>query len=258
MIELTGINHSYRKNRSGLRDINLTIEAGESVVLLGANGTGKSSLLKIINGLIFPASGRYLFEGEPVTKRSCRRADFVREFRQSVVLLFQNPDAMIFNPTVFDEIAFGPRQLGLQDVDDKVRHWAHLLDLEHYLDRPPFQLSSGEKQRLCLAALLILDPRVLLLDEPTSYLDPGTTGWLVDFLRGLELTTISSTHNLSLAPELGRRTVLLSRDRSVAYDGPTDELLADRELLKTAGLTHIHGHEHDGVEHRHYHTHDWD
>ncbi|MCU0841805.1 MAG: energy-coupling factor ABC transporter ATP-binding protein [Thiobacillaceae bacterium] len=257
MIELDGV--SYRYNGSvALGELSLRVEPGEKAVLLGANGTGKSTLLKILAGLLAPTSGTYRYQGEAVDPKRLRNAARNRRFRREVALLFQNPDAMLFNPTVFDEIAFGPRQLGLKDVDDRVRRWAGALGVAAHLDRPPFGLSGGEKQKVALAALLVLEPELLLLDEPAAALDPRSTGWLVDFLADLPVTVLTSTHNLSLAPELGSRALVLGEDHGLIHDGPIEAFLADPERLVAANLVHIHRHRHGGLEHRHYHAHDWE
>jgi cobalt/nickel transport system ATP-binding protein len=139
-----------------------------------------------------------------------------------------------------------------------VHHWASVAGLEGALDRAPFTLSGGEKQKVCLAALLALEPRLILLDEPTAALDPRSTGWLVDLLQDLEATVITATHNLSMAPELGNRALVLDESHRLVYDGSVDALLADRDRLVAANLAHIHRHRHGGAEHRHFHIHDWD
>ncbi len=256
MIELDRLGHDFGKS-TVLEDVSFTISPGEKVVLLGVNGSGKSTLLKILNGLIFPTRGRWRYKGREITARAMKGKDFSRSFRRESVLLFQSPEAMIFNPTVFDEIAFGPRQLGLEDLDDRVRHWAVQVGVEKFLQRPPFELSGGEKQKVCLAALLVLEPELLLLDEPTANLDPRSTGWLVDFLQELPVTTLVTTHNLSLGAELGERTLVLSEGHRLIYDGRLADLLGDREKLIEANLVHSHRHRHEGVEHRHYHVHQW-
>ena len=258
MIELESITHAYEKGEPVLRDISFRAAAGEKIVLFGSNGTGKTTLLKILNGLILPESGTFRYKGTPIDGRSLGERDFHRTFRREVVYLFQNPDSMMFNPTVYDEIAFGPRQLGLNGVDEKVRRWAGELGLSDRLDKTPFHLSGGEKKKVCLAALLALEPEMLLLDEPAANLDPRTTGWLVDFLQELEITLLATTHNLGLGSELGDRAIVLSEQHEVIYDGPVPPLLKDREKLIEANLMHIHRHRHDEVEHRHYHTHDWE
>lgn len=257
MIELRGIGHWYN-GAVALEALDLDLVEGEKVVLLGSNGSGKSTLLKILNGLVAPTVGTYRYRGEEITPRRLKDRALNRRFRGEVALLFQNPDAMLFNPTVFDEIAFGPRQLGLPDVAERVGHWAGAVGVAAHLDKPPFALSGGEKQKVCLAALLALEPRVLLLDEPASALDPRSTGWLVDFLAGLRVTVVTTTHNLSLAPELGGRALVLGEDHRLIHDGPIEPLLGNLDLLKAANLVHVHRHHHGELEHRHWHVHDWE
>jgi cobalt/nickel transport system ATP-binding protein len=246
--------------RDVVRDLSFAVAPGERLVLLGVNGCGKSTLLKALDGLLAPAAGRIGYVGEPLTAARLGEADFRRRFRGEVALLFQNVDAMLFNPTVADEIAFGPRQLGLDDVPGRVARWARTFDVERFLDRPPFELSGGEKKRVALAALLAIDPKVLLLDEPTANLDPATSGRLVDLLEGLrDVTVITATHNLTVAEELGARALLLAPGRPGAlFDGPTHDLVHDQRLLIGSGLAHLHlhHHAHGGADHQHFHVHD--
>jgi cobalt/nickel transport system ATP-binding protein len=258
MLEAAEVTHRVEDGTEVLSDVSLALGPAEKVVLLGANGTGKSTLLRILNGLVAPTVGTVRYEGRRVDRATLRDPAFHQRFRREVVLLFQNPDAMLFNPTAYDEIAFGPRQLGLDAVDDRVRHWAELLGVGALLGRAPFGLSGGEKQRVCLAALLVLEPRVLLLDEPTANMDPRSTGWLVDFLADVGQTTLVTTHNLSLAPELGTRCVVLGEDHRLVYDGPVQDFLGDQDRLVAANLAHRHRHRHGDAEHSHYHAHDWD
>ncbi len=256
MIELRSLSFAHGGSSPHFRSLNLRIERGERVVLLGVNGSGKSTLLRILNGLLFPGEGNYLFQGRPVTKGSLRRGGFHQEFRKQSVLLFQNPDSMLFHPTVYDEIAYGARQLGCQDVTERVITWGRRLGVESYLETPPFLLSWGEKKRVALASLLILEPTLLLLDEPMAGLDPGVTGWLVDFLQELDVTLLVSTHSLSMAPELGERALVLSPDGRLLFDGSVEEVVGSHERLKEAGLLHIHKH---GTEtEQKYHLHDWE
>jgi cobalt/nickel transport system ATP-binding protein len=244
--------------RPVLSDVSFSIRPGERVVLLGVNGCGKTTLLKALDGLVAPTAGTIRYGGTPLTPAALEQSAFRRRFRSQVVLLFQNVDAMLFNPTVADEIAFGPRQLGLRDVDARVDRWARAFDVERFLARAPFELSGGEKKRVALAALLAVGPEVLLLDEATANLDPASSARLVDFLAGLEgVTVVVSTHNLSIAEELGARAILLAPGRpGVCFDGPTARLAADERLLVEAGLAHRHGHRHGATEHAHYHVHD--
>ncbi len=244
--------------RPVIRDLSFTVAPGERLVLLGVNGCGKTTLLKALDGLLAPSAGRIAYEGEPLTLQRLGEAGFRRRFRGEVALLFQNVDAMLFNPTVADELAFGPRQLGLADVAGRVARWARTFDVERFLDRPPFELSGGEKKRVALAALMAVDPKVLLLDEPTANLDPATGARLVDFLEGLrDVTVITATHNLTVAEELGSRAILLAPGRVGAlFDGPTHDLVHHQALLIESGLAHRHVHHHGGEEHQHFHVHD--
>ncbi len=252
MIELRGI-YFYYEDRLALRDINLRIKEGERAVLLGINGSGKSTLLKLLNALIFPQRGEYFYFGKRIEEKAFKDKEFKRSFRKEVVLLFQNPEVMLFNPTVYDEIAFSLRQLRLDEdkIKEKVLYWADRFGLTKELKRPPFELSTGQKQKLCLACLLVLEPKVLLLDEPTAHLDPKTTGWFVDLLWELPCTIITSTHNLSLVGELGNRLVVLGEDHEVVYDGEVEEFFKNKENLMKAGLLHMHKHRSTGDWHLH-------
>jgi cobalt/nickel transport system ATP-binding protein len=200
MIELAGVELTWPGGRPLFRELSLEIGAGEKVVLLCANGSGKSTLFKLLNGLVFPTAGELRYRETAVTRAALRNRGWSRRFRQETVLLFQHPEAMLFNPTVRDEIAYGPRQLGLPDVEQRVKRWARELGLTKLLNKPPFALSGGEKQRLALATVLVLEPVCLLLDEPTASLDPRRAGWLVDFLIDAAATVVVGTHNLRRPP----------------------------------------------------------
>lgn len=258
MIELQGVSFGWPDRPPAFSGLSLRIAAGEKVVLLGPNGSGKSTLLKLLNGLIDPTTGRCLHGGEEITVQRLRERDRARRFRRECVLLFQHPEAMLFNATVRDEIAYGPRQLGLGDVDERVGRWSRELRLDTLLDKPPFSLSGGEKQKVALAAVLALDPKVLLLDEPSANLDPRTAGWLADYLLDTRATVVVSTHNLSMAAEFGERCLILDPGRALRYDGPIERALADVELLETAQLAHRHRHRHGTGEHAHTHLHAWE
>jgi cobalt/nickel transport system ATP-binding protein len=247
-------------DREVLADLSFSVAPGERVVLLGVNGCGKTTLLKILDGLLPPAGGILRYDGRALDGLALGEAAFRRRFRSEVAFLFQNVDAMLFNPTVADEIAFGPRQLGLPDVDARVERNAKLFGAEAWLGRPPFELSGGEKKRVALAALLASEPKVLLLDEPTAGLDPAWSAHLVDYLdqRG-DLTVITSTHNLSVVAELGGRVLLMPPGAGrLLYDGPPEGVVDNQELLVAGGLAHRHEHHHGGAAHAHFHVHDGD
>lgn len=257
MIELRNVAFAWPGESTLLHDINLRITEGEKVVLLGANGCGKSTLLKMLNGLVEPSAGEVRWRGHALDRAYLKKRANAREFRRACVLLFQHPEAMLFNPTVREELTYGPRQLGLPDVEERMTRWSRQLRLDRLLDKAPFLLSGGQKQKVALASLLTLDPEVMLLDEPSASLDAATVGWLVDSLVRSRKTLVVATHNLSLAPELGERCVILGEDGHILFDGSTRAALAQIPLLERAGLAHRHVHLHDGVEHVHTHSHDW-
>ena len=260
MIELERVGFHYPEGRTVFQDVSFRLETQERVVLLGANGCGKSSLLKLIDGLLEPTAGAIRYQGEALTDKRLRQRDFAQAFRRDVGMVFQSPEAMLFNATVAEEIAYGPERLGMPDPAGVAKRWAERLQLEKYLDTPPYRLSGGEKQRLALACVLACQPRLLLLDEPTANLDPRATGWLVDFLLDQQgLTILVTTQNLSLAAELGQRALILGEDGRLLHDGPLKAALKDTDLLWRANLAHAHRHRHDdGTEHRHVHVHgDW-
>ena len=244
--------------RAIVEDVSFEVRSGDRVVIVGVNGCGKTTLLRLLDGLAFADAGAVSYEGRRLDAAALEEPAFRRTFRGDVGLLFQNVDAMLFNPTVEDEIAFGPRQLGQDDVRGRVARWAETFDVAGLLERAPFELSGGEKKRVALAALLAVEPRVLLLDEPTANLDPASAARLVDVLAGIRgLTVVASTHNLSMASELGERAVLLApRRKGVLHDGLVHHLLENEVLLVESGLAHRHAHKHGGAVHAHYHVHD--
>jgi cobalt/nickel transport system ATP-binding protein len=248
--------------RTVLDDVSFDVAPGERVVVLGVNGCGKTTLLRHLDGLAFAGAGEggVAYDGERLTPPLLDDPAFRRRFRREVALLFQNVDAMLFNPTVRDEIAFGPRQLGLPDAEARAQRWAETFDVAGLLERAPFELSGGEKKRVALAACLAVEPRALLLDEATAGLDPASVGRLVDVLANVPgLTVIATTHNLSMATELGDRALLLAPGRrGLLYDGDAHALLHDEGLLVASGLAHRHVHRHgaDHHVHAHYHVHD--
>lgn len=235
--QLNDLCYHHTNGQPALIDINLQIQQGERVVLLGANGSGKSTLLKLLNGLLYPTSGQIQFQAQALTAQTLKQKTFQRNFRQQVALMFQQPEAMLFNPTVAEEIAYGIQHLPLTEQQSRVQHWAEIFSLLHQLDAPPSHLSGGEKQRLCLACLLVTRPSVLLMDEPSANLDAKTTGWLLNWLKTQTITTITTTHQLSLVQHFGERAIVLSTDHRVVYDGPLQTVLNNLELLKQCNLT---------------------
>lgn len=240
MIDIQKVSYAY-DGAPALQDITLHIAKGEAVALLGANGSGKSTLLKLINGIVSPDTGSYLFRGEAVTRKKLQDSTFSKQFHQRVGFVFQNSDTQLFCATVYDEIAFGPRQMGLADneVERRVNDCMHMLNLDGFGQRQPYHLSGGEKRKVAFACVLSMNPEVLVLDEPMNGLDPRTQRWLVGFMRQLHQagkTLITSSHNLELVQEISERAVLFGEDHRIAADRPTGDLLRDRELLVRVNL----------------------
>ncbi len=254
--DLHGIRYVYGRRQVALDGVDLRIERGEQVALLGANGSGKSTLLKLLDGIAAPTGGTMRALGRDVSAVADGHDSF--RFHREVGLVFQDPDIQLFSATVRDDVAFGPLQLGLSpdEVRGAVDAALAQMEIAHLADRAPFELSGGEKKRAAIASVLSLAPEVLLLDEPTAALDPRTKWVLVNLIRKLGeggKTLVTATHELDIVPIIARRVVVLGEDRRVLADGPTDAILADRDLLIRANLIHEHLHEHGGVLHAHEH-----
>ena len=239
--------------------LTLHIGEGERVALLGANGSGKSTLLRILDALYFPSSGSVTFKGEALTSKRLQEDEFSLDFRRRVALVFQNPDVQLFNPTVFDEVAYGPLQLqgSKADVMRRVEETLQFMSISHLRDRPPYRLSGGEKKRVALASVLVLDPEVLLLDEPTATLDPKSQSQIVDLMqqwKGTAKTVITATHQLEIVEDIADRVYVLEAGAVIA-EGSPQEILSNADLLLRANLIHAHRHSHDGVVHSHPHFH---
>ena len=253
---------SYRyQSVPALDGVSLSIVPGKRVALLGANGSGKSTLMRLLDGLYFPDSGAISFHGQPLTLERLEDDRFAFDFRRRVGLVFQNPDVQLFNPTVFDEVAFAPLQLRLpkDEIARRVADALDLMEIAHLKHRPPHRLSGGEKKRVALASVLVLDPEVLLLDEPTAALDPRSQSQIIDLLIGWgngSKTVITATHDLGLVEDIADYCFLLQHGKLVA-EGPPDHLLSDQALLEHANLIHAHRHRHadGGFTHSHPHTH---
>jgi cobalt/nickel transport system ATP-binding protein len=259
VFELSDVTYRYR-DVTALDHLNLTVQAGRRVALLGANGSGKSTLLRILDGLCFPDEGEVRFCGKPLNEASVQNDGFGMNFRRRVGLVFQNPDVQLFSPTVFDEVAFGPLQLRwpADEVRKKITEALEMMEISHLKDRSPHHLSMGEKKRVALASVLILDPEILLLDEPTAALDPKSASHMIDFLvraRGGDKTVVTATHDLDIIPDIADDCIVFHEGR-IAAAGPPGQVLSDVPLLKTTGLLHSHLHVHKtGEVHTHSHLH---
>jgi len=259
LLELSGVSHRYLDRFEALDDVSLDVAAGERLALLGANGCGKSTLLKILDGLCFPTGGTYQAFGQPVTEDALDDEQFNRGFRSRVGFVFQNSDAQVFSPTVRDEVAFGPLNMALDadEVAARVDDVLALLELDDLADRACHQLSGGQKKKVAIASVLVMNPQVLLFDEPTAALDPRAQHWLIELLGELSRagkTIVVATHDLHRLDEVADRAVVFSEDHRLVGEGTPAEVLADTELLARVNLIHSHVHTHDGVTHTHYHA----
>jgi cobalt/nickel transport system ATP-binding protein len=257
---LAGVGHEYGAGLPALQGIDLTIESGQHVAIVGANGSGKSTLLKMLDGLVFPTAGTVTAFGARLTEDALDDPAFRREFRARVGFVFQEADVQLFCSDVADELAFGPLQLELSrdEAERRVHSVARHLRIDGILDRPPYTLSGGEKKRVAIAAVLTMQPRVLLLDEPTSALDPRSQVWLLDVLADWKRegrTVVMATHDLSAAAEAADRIVVLAEDHTIAADAAAADVLAQRDLLLSVNLIHEHAHRHAATQHTHAHGH---
>lgn len=220
MIELKNVCYAYGKEVA-LRYINLNIQKGESVIIQGPNGCGKSTLIKLLNGIIFPMEGSYTYQGHEITEKALKDTRFAKWFHQQMGYVFQNADTQLFCGSVEEEIAFGPTQMGLSEDEIKQRteDCLKLFGIEKLRERPPYHLSGGEKRKVSLACILSMNPEVLILDEPLAGLDESTQEMLIDFLKQFHAagkTLIIITHNNQLAKELGTRFVQMNEDHELA------------------------------------------
>jgi cobalt/nickel transport system ATP-binding protein len=257
---LKNITYSYAGSQPVLSDLSLDFEAGERAVILGANGTGKSTLLAMLDGLVFPTSGSIHAFEKVLSEVSLEDRAFSMDFRKRVAFVFQNPDVQLFSATVWDEIAFGPLQLDYPKdrIEETVEELLRTLRITDIRDRAPHALSDGQKKKVAIASSLATDPDVLLLDEPTNGLDPRTQVWLIELLHDLNQkgkTIISATHDLAIAGDIAERAVVFSEDHAVAADGPFQDIIANDELLLGVNLIHEHAHYHGNTAHVHRHGH---
>jgi cobalt/nickel transport system ATP-binding protein len=211
--------------------------------LVGANGSGKSTLLRILDALYFASTGSVKFKGEALTERRLQEEEFFLNFRRSVALVFQNPDVQLFNPTVFDEVAYAPLQLqwSREEVLSRVEDTLQAMSISHLRDRSPYRL----------------DPEVLLLDEPTATLDPRSQSHVIDLIqhwKGTARTVVTATHQLEIVEDIADRVLVLEAGAVIA-EGTPSEILSNTDLLLRANLIHAHRHSHGGIEHSHPHLH---
>jgi cobalt/nickel transport system ATP-binding protein len=230
ILETKNLTYAYHDGKTALNGITLSVLHGESVGIIGPNGSGKSTLLMHFNGIL-EGEGEVVVDSMPVRKEN------LKAIRRIVGWLSQQSDDQLFMPTLFDDVAFGPLNMGLSDADVRVRveEALHLVGLEHLASRPPHHLSGGEKKAAAIAAILSMRPQVILMDEPTNNLDHASRRSLIEFLRELPITKVIVSHDLEMIIDLCPRVVLLDRGVVVA-DGPSAQILGDEELLRAHRL----------------------
>ena len=233
----------YLDRYPALVDVSMDVRRGEKLALLGANGSGKSTLLKVLDGLVFPQTGTFRAFGSEVTEDTLEDEQMSAGFRSRVGFVFQNSDAQVFSPSVREEIAFGPLQMGMssdetaQRVDDVLA----MIGIADLVDRAPFQLSGGQKKRVAIASVLVMNPEVLLFDEPTAALDPRTQEWLTGLIEELAdagKTIVHATHDLEVLDRLADRCLVFSEEHRIVAEGTPEDVLADSDLLVSVNLVH--------------------
>ncbi|MGK2907919.1 MAG: energy-coupling factor ABC transporter ATP-binding protein [Desulfuromonadales bacterium] len=230
-VEVKNLHHVYPDGTVALHNVSFRIHHGESVAIIGANGAGKSTLLLHLNGYLSATSGEIVIGDTRLTKGN------LTEIRRTVGMVFQNPDDQLFMPTVFDDIAFGPLNMGLatREVETRVMEALGRVEAADLRDKAPYHLSGGEKKRVAIATMLSMLPEILVLDEPTSGLDPHARRQLIALLKAFHHTRITTSHDLDMVLELCDRTIVLQEGRVMA-DGPTLDIFNNEELLKTCRL----------------------
>ena len=225
-LDIRDLAYVYPDGHQALFGVDLRVDAGERVALLGPNGAGKTTLALHCNGILEPTSGTVHIGALPVVK-----ANF-KDVRRRVGIVFQDPDDQLFMATARDDVAFGPANFGItgSELDDRVHAALHAVGMETYADRAPHHLSFGQRRRIALATVLVSEPEILVLDEPSSNLDPASRRELADIVAGLDVTVLLVTHDLPYAHELCARAVIMD-DGVIVADGPTDAVLGDADLL---------------------------
>ena len=230
-LEVTGLAFAYPDGHQALFGVDFTIARGERVALLGPNGAGKTTLVLHLNGILGGGVGSVKVAGLPVDKKH------MAEIRRRVGIVFQDPDDQLFMPTVREDVAFGPAAAGLKgdELEARVRTALERVGMAEFAHRPPHHLSFGQRRRVAVATVLAMEPEILVLDEPSSNLDPASRRELADILRSLDVTVLMVTHDLPYALELCPRSLILS-EGTIAADGKTAELLTDEELMRAHRL----------------------
>lgn len=245
VFELEGVSYTYDQGQPALENLDMTIYPGESAVILGANGSGKSTLLKLLDGLYFPQRGVLRAFGRPLTEEALRDEAANFAFRRRVGLVFQDADVQLFSPSVLEEVAFAPLQLGLSkdEVDRRVDEALAELRIDKLRLRLPHRLSGGEKRKVAIASILSYRPEVWLMDEPAAGLDPRSQSWLVEFINQQHRqgkTMVIATHDLELVEQVATCVYVFNEDHRLAASGSPEEIMQNHALLHACNLAHTH------------------
>jgi cobalt/nickel transport system ATP-binding protein len=231
IVKFEDVHYRYADGTEALKGVSFHITHGEAVGIVGANGAGKSTLLMQMNGYILPSNGSITIGDFQLTQKTRQ------EIRKKVGMVFQNPDDQLFMPTVYEDVAFGPLNLGMaQDaVEERVMAALKTVGCADLRNKPPHHLSGGQKRAVSIATVIVMDPDILVMDEPSSNLDPKSRRYLIGLLNKFEHTRIIATHDLDLILEVCKRCIVI-KDGRVVVDGPVDKVLTDRELLEDNNL----------------------
>lgn len=260
LMKMEQITFRYYQKFTALEEVTLEVNSGELLAIVGANGSGKSTLLQIMDGLLYPEKGRVFFKDLEISEKTLKDKGFLRMFREQVGYIFQDPDIQLFCPTVYEELLYGPLQIGLSQEEAHQRsiQILNMLSISHLKDRPSYMLSGGEKKKVAIGSVLTMNPEVILFDEPTNGLDPRTQVFLVELLLALHKagkTIVFATHDLGLVGEIATRVAVLSEEHRLAKIDSTEHILSDQDLLLRVNLIHEHTHRHGTTLHRHLHFH---
>jgi len=231
IVELKDVRFCYPDGTEALKGVSFKIFHGESVGITGANGAGKTTLLLNLNGHLLPTAGEISIGDIPLTKK------MRQEIRKKVGFVFQNPDDQLFMPTVYEDVAFGPINLGLtpEKVDERVRNALEMVGCIHLMPRPPHRLSEGQKRAVAIASVMAMNPDILVMDEPASNLDPKSRRQLINLLKSFRHSKIIASHDLDMILDVCERCLII-KDGKVVADGPSKEILSNEKLLEENNL----------------------
>lgn len=236
MIRLENISFTY-KNKLALDNVNVHIKEGDSIAIIGPNGSGKSTFLKLLNAIIFPSQGKYIFDKSEINENSLKDNKYLKLFHKKLGFVFQNSDAQLFCPTVFEEIAFGLMQMDLpnEEINKRVSDCLNLLNIDKLKEEHPYNLSGGEKKRVAIASVLAMNPDVITLDEPMNGIDPKGKRFLRDLIIALNKsgkTIICATHDFEYIEGIFNRAIVFSEEHKIIRDDKYESIIKDEEFLR--------------------------